>query len=204
MLVTFCAAAALAQRNLPGRKFVQTVMIITMFFSGGLIPTYLLVNSLGMLNSYWALIIPGLTSCWYIMLTRNFIQSLPSSFAESALIDGAHPITITFKIIFPLSMPIIAVLLLWFGVGHWNSYFDAMIYNREAKYVVLQQLLRRILIDSSVDEFARNALRDQTALTTPQTVKAATIIISIVPIVCVYPFLQKYFVKGILLGGLKG
>jgi putative aldouronate transport system permease protein len=206
LIVTFCGAVALSRRDLPGRNIIQTIIIITMFFSGGLIPSYLLISNLGMLNSYWSLLIPGLTSCWFVIICRNFIQSLPPSFEESALVDGANPILITFRIILPLSMPIVVVLLLMFGVGHWNSYFDAMIYNRDPNLEVLQQLLRRILIDQSdtTNIFKKNALSASNEFTTPQTIKAATVIIATVPIVCVYPFLQKYLVKGIMIGGLKG
>jgi len=206
LIVTFMGAVALARRDLPGRNLFQTIMIITMFFSGGLIPTYLLVKDLGLLNTWWAWILPGMTSCWHVVLCRNFIQSLPDSFVESAVLDGANPIVITFKIIMPLSKAIMAVLLLQFAVGQWNSYFDAMIYNREPALEVLQQLLRRILIDqgSTNDAFRDNVLTESSYFTTPQTVKAATVMVATIPIMCVYPFLQKYFVKGIMVGGLKG
>jgi len=205
ILVTYCGAYALSKKNLPFRNIITLLILFTMFFSGGLIPSFLLVNSLKMHNTIWALIFPITTSAWNLIITRNFIASLPESLEEAALVDGAHPIAVVFRIMFPLSMPIIAVLALWSAVHHWNSWFDAMIYIRDEEKMVLQQILRRIIIDDSKDIMeTAGLLTITTAQTTPETIKSATIVVTMLPIILVYPFLQKYFVKGIMIGALKG
>jgi putative aldouronate transport system permease protein len=203
VLVTFCGAVVLAKKTLPLRRTITLLIMFTMFFSGGLIPSYLLMDSLGLLGSRWALILPRLTSAWYLFIARNFIMTIPDSIEEAAVVDGAGIFTIIFKIMFPLSMPIIAVIALWSAIGHWNAWFDAMIYVRDNNKIVLQLLLRRILIDSSRDAMGESLLISSQA-TTPDTVKAATIVVTVLPIACVYPFLQKYFVKGINVGAVKG
>lgn len=204
VLVTYCGAYTLSKKNLPFKNVILIFILITMFFSGGLIPTYVLMRNLNLINSRWALILPSLTSAWNLIITRNFISSLPDSLEESAFIDGAHPLIVVFKIMMPLSMPILAVLTLWTAVGHWNAWFDALIYVRAKEKMVLQLVLRRILIDQSEELIKSGTLMQTTAETTPETVKAATIMVSIAPIVCFYPFLQKYFVKGVMVGALKG
>jgi putative aldouronate transport system permease protein len=176
----------------------------TMFFSGGLIPSYLNMRNLNLINSRWALILPGLTSAWNLIVARNFIASLPDSLEEAAFVDGAHPLTVVFTIMLPISMPIIAVLALWTAVGHWNAWFDANIYVRDPNKMVLQLTLRRILVEGSLDVMGGDVLNASSATTTPETVKAATIIVSIVPIILFYPFLQKHFVKGVMVGSIKG
>lgn len=205
VVVTFCGAYVLSKRALPFRSTITVFILFTMFFHGGLIPHYWLVRSLGLLNSRWALILPTVTTAWYLVIARNFIMSLPDSMEEAAVIDGAHPLVIAFRIILPLSAPIIAVLALWHAVYHWNEWFHALIYVRDRNKMVLQLVLRRILIEQSLgDEMMGNILVEQTTTTTPETVKAATIIVSIGPIIALYPFLQKYFVKGVMVGALKG
>jgi putative aldouronate transport system permease protein len=201
---TFCGAFVLAKRGLPFKKAITSVILFTMFFSGGLIPSYLLMRSLHLVGSRWALILPGLTSAWNLFIARNFMITIPQSMEEAAIMDGAGVYTTMFRIILPLSMPIIAVLFLWSGVGHWNAYFDAMIYTPSNDKLVLQLLLRRILIDNTAEALIGNVLMASAQETTPETVKAATIIVAIAPILCVYPFLQKYFVKGINIGAIKG
>lgn len=204
VFVNYFGAYSLSKKKLPFRSSITIFFLIPMFFGGGLIPSYILINNLGLMGSRWALILPGLASTWNLILARNFIATLPDSLEESAFIDGAHPLTVLLKIMIPLSMPIIAVLALWTAVGHWNAWFDAMIYVRSREKMVLQLVLRRILIDNSDELMKRGVLTRTTAQTTPETVKAATIMISIIPIILFYPFLQKYFVKGILVGSLKG
>lgn len=203
--ITYCGAYALSKKNLPFRNPIMMLILFTMFFSGGMIPSYLLIVQLGMFDKLWALILPAATSAWNLIIARNFIASLPESLEEAAHVDGAHPITIAFKIMLPLSLPIIAVLTLWSAVWHWNAWFDAMIYTRDSKNMVLQLLLRQIIISTS-NQFigSGDILTVTTAETTPETVKAATIIITIAPIICTYPFLQRYFVKGIMVGAVKG
>ena len=203
VIFTFCSAFCLAKRTLPFRKFITFFILITMFFSGGLIPTYLLIDNLGLIGSRWALILPTLTTAWYLLIARNFIMTIPSSFEEAAVMDSAGIFTVMFKIFLPLSMPIVAVIALWSAIGHWNAWFDAMIYVRESDKMVLQLLLRRILIDNSRDVMGAVMIQSS-AQTTPDTVKAATIVVTTLPIACVYPFFQKYFIKGIHVGGVKG
>jgi len=204
VLVTFCGAYTLSKRNLPFVKLLTIFVLITLFFNGGMIPNYLLVKSLGLMDSRWALILPILTSGWSVFLARNFIAALPDALEESAFIDGAHPLSVVFKIVMPISMPIIAVLSLWAAVQHWNEWFLAMIYTRSSKKMVLQLLLRRILIEASPEAIENESLISMTTNTTPESVKAATIIVATVPILCFYPFLQKYFVKGVMVGSIKG
>jgi putative aldouronate transport system permease protein len=204
VLITYCGAYSLTKKQLPFRKTITLIILFTMFFSGGLVPSYLLIKQLGLVGSRWSLIVPGLTSAWSLLIARNFISSLPEAIEESAIIDGAGRLTVISRILMPLSMPIIAVLALWTAVGHWNAWFDAMIYISDRDKMVLQLVLRRILIDSDPQILSDGALTRTTAETTPETVKAATVIVSILPIILFYPILQKYFVKGVLVGSLKG
>lgn len=204
VLITYCGGYALTKKSLPFRRTILLFILFTMFFSGGLIPSYLLMKKLGLIGSRWALILPMTTSAWNLIIARNFIKTIPESLEESAFIDGAHPLIVVFRIMMPLSMPIIAVLALWSAVGHWNSWFDALIYVRSRDKMVLQLVLRKILIDQDEELMKGGALVFMQDDTSPETVKAATIIVSIAPIICFYPFLQKYFVKGVLIGSVKG
>lgn len=203
ILFTFCCAFVLAKRTLPFRKPITLFILLTMFFSGGLIPSYLLINNLGLIDSLWALILPNLTNAWFLFVARNYVMTIPASFEEAAVIDGAGIFTVMFRIFFPLSLPIIAVIALWSAINHWNSWFDAMIYVRDSDKMVLQLLLRRILIDNSRDVMGKVMIASS-AETTPDTIKAASIVVATLPIACVYPFFQKYFIKGIHVGAVKG
>ncbi len=202
VLFTYCGGYALSRKDLPGRGIITFYVVLTMFISAGLIPTYLNIRNLGMINTYWALILPGAVSAWNLTICRNFIQSLPYDLEESAMIDGAHPLTIVFKIVFPLSMPILAVLTLWTAVGQWNSWFDSMIYTPDNNMTVLQLVVRRMIVSSNDESSV--VLSASKADVTSTTIKCATIMVSTIPILCVYPFLQKYFVQGIMVGALKG
>lgn len=204
VLVTMCAAFPLSRRDLPYRSAITLFIVFTIFFSGGLIPTYLNIKKLGLLGSMWSLILPTLANAWYIILARNFLMGFPKELEESALIDGANPIQVAFRIIFPLSMPIIAVIALWSGVSHWNAWFDAMIYLREKSDFVLQLLVQKIFQQDKIDTTSTGTYIQVTTEVTNQSIKAATIIAAITPIVIVYPFLQKYFAKGVMVGSLKG
>lgn len=203
VFVTWCAGYTLAKKDLPGRSFFTLFIVFTMFFSGGMIPTYLTIKSYNLLNSRWALILPCLTSAWNILIARNYVAGLPKELEEAARIDGAHPIQIAFRVIWPLSTPILAVLALWSAVGHWNAWFDAMIYMRGEKGEVLQIVLKRIM-DSMEVKDSSSVFRLTSAMTTSEGVKSATLMVAIVPIICFYPFLQKYFMKGITVGAVKG
>ncbi len=201
VLVTYCAGYAISRKNLPFKRAITFFITVTMFFSGGLIPTFLTIKSYGLVGSRLALILPMMTSAWNIIITRNYIAGLPDELEEAALVDGAHPLKIVFQVMVPLSMPIVAVLALWTAVGHWNAWFDAMIYCSGESKIVLQLVLRRLLIDSQAET---SILQSTVAATTPESIKDATIIVAILPIVCVYPFLQKHFTKGVTLGAVKG
>ena len=181
VLVTYCGGYALAKKELPLSNVITFFIVFTMFFSGGLIPSYINIRSLGLLNNKLALILPVLTSAWNLIIARNFIATLPKELEEAALVDGARPMRIVFRIMLPLCMPIIAVLALWSAVGHWNAWFDAMIYCGTSKQIVLQLVLRRLL--SSGNE---NTLITQASMAelTSAAVKAATIIVAVTPILC--------------------
>jgi putative aldouronate transport system permease protein len=202
LLAIICTAYPLSKKYFPHRGFWTTMLVFTMFFSGGLIPSYLLVKNLHLFNSVWALILPGLIPTYTMLIVRNFFMGIPDSLEESARIDGANDITILFRIVLPLSMPIIATVILWQAVGHWNAWFDSLIYIQDTKKQMLQNVLRRIVLAGSQDAFASTGM--DVNVTSPESLKAATIMVVIFPILCIYPFAQKYFVKGVLVGSLKG
>ncbi|CAJ1315200.1 carbohydrate ABC transporter permease [Paenibacillus sp. PK4536] len=212
LLVTLPAAYALSRKDFVGRGFFMGMFLVTMFFSGGLIPTYLIVKQLGLVNSMWALILPGAASVWNIIVARTFFQStIPIELQEAAHMDGCTNLRLFLKIVVPLSTPIIAVMALFYGVGHWNSYFNALVYlNDQSKYP-LQMVLRQILVlqemstsaqgaaTSGEAAMAMNAKADMAAL-----LKYAVIIVATLPIIAVYPFVQRYFVQGVMIGSVKG
>ena len=202
LLVTYCAGYALARADLPFRKSITALVVFTMFFNGGLVAIYLNILQLGLMNSRWALILPLATSAWNLLIARNFIMALPRELEDAALADGAHPLRIVFSIMFPISTPVLAVLALWTAVMHWNAWFDALLYMREESKVVLQILLRRLTVEEY--EITRRPFLLETRGTTTPSIRAGTIIVTIGPIILMYPFLQRYFVKGILIGSLKG
>ncbi len=195
-------AYALSKKHFPNRKFWTGAIIFTMYFSGGLIPTYLLIKSLKLLDNIFVYIFPALIPSFTMLIMRNFFMTLPVSLEESASLEGANDIIILFKIIVPVSMPIIATVTLWQVVGHWNAWFDCMIYMQDSKKAVLMLILRRLLLEGS-DEIAEVSATAATPIRR-ESVKAAATMLTILPIICVYPFLQKYFVKGIMIGSLKG
>lgn len=203
LLMTFLAAYPLTQQDLRGRKLIQYMIFFTMLFSGGMIPMYLLVKELGMIDSLWALIIPGAISTYNVFVMRNFIQSLPESLSESARIDGANEFTILWRIIVPLSKPAMAVLGLMYGVAHWNSWFNCIIYISTTDKYTLQPVLRQILFSlGATNYFGYDPQVTETAM--PAIVSMSVVIVATLPILCVYPFLQKYFIKGVMLGAVKG
>lgn len=204
LLVTICTAYPLAKRNFPNRSLWTGFIVFTMFFSGGLIPSYLLVRSLHLTNTVWALVLPSLIGSFNMIIMRNFFMSIPDSLEESAKIDGGNDIIILFTIIVPISLPIIATVLLWTSVGHWNAWFDCLIYITEPKKHVLQLILRRVVIEGTTKYMdLDNTYNDNYAVST-EAIKSATIIVTTLPIILLYPFVQKYFVKGIMVGSLKG
>ena len=211
LIVTLPAAYALSRKDFIGRNFFMGMFMVTMFFSGGLVPSYLLVKQLGMINSMWAILIPASASIWNIIVSRTFFQSsIPKELQDAAQVDGCTNMRLFLKIILPLSMPIVAVMALFYGVGHWNSYFSAMIYlNDSAKYP-LQLVLRQILVLQEMSAQGGGVIDSSTA-TAMNTkaeiaalVKYAVIIVATLPVIVVYPFLQRYFVQGVMIGSVKG
>ncbi|SFQ28199.1 carbohydrate ABC transporter permease [Caldicoprobacter faecalis] len=201
LILLVLTAYPLAKRDLKGQKFIMTLWIITMFFSGGMIPNYLLIRSLGLLNNLWSVILPGLLGAYNLILMINYIRGLPTSIEEAALIEGANDIQVLFRIILPLCLPIIATLGLFTVVGYWNSYFDAIIYLTKREMWPLQLVLREIVFESAANEMELQGVEQR--IIQPFTLKMASIIIATLPIMCVYPFLQKYFMAGLVLGGVK-
>ncbi|WP_309121489.1 carbohydrate ABC transporter permease [Paenibacillus sp.] len=206
LVMTVLASYPLSRKDFTGRHAITAFIVFTMFFSGGLIPTYLLVKNLGLVNTMWALIVPGAVSVWNIIIMRTFFQtSIPNEIQESASIDGCSNFQTLWRIVLPLSMPIIAVMILFYGVGHWNSYFNALIYLNDRELYPLQLFLREILIKSEVDQMAGSMnASTQTYLMEAEAIKYAIVLVANVPVLLLYPFLQKYFVKGMMIGALKG
>ena len=209
LIVCCLAAYALTRTQMPFRKTITMIFLFTMFFSGGLIPTYLNIKQLGLLDNFWVYVLPTGFSMYNTIIIRNYFFSIDRAMEESATIDGASMLQVMYKIIIPLSTPVLATVGLWQMVGQWNAWFDNMIYARPEKLITLQYLLRRMSVNAAQlqDEAAMTmqAVFDQTAAAyTPDTIIAATTVIVLLPIVCVYPFLQRYFVKGIMLGAIKG
>lgn len=203
---TLMAAYALSRRDLYGRNLIMFLFLFTMFFSGGLIPTYLVVKNLGLLNTMWALILPKAVAVWNVIVARTFFQtSIPNELLEAAKIDGCSDAKFFWKIVLPLSKPIVAVMVLFYAVGHWNSYFDALIYLNNEDLYPLQLILRNILIQN---EASTQMMSDIDSLAAKQRVseliKYGVIIVASIPLLILYPFVQKYFVKGVMIGGIKG
>lgn len=198
LLFTASTAYPLVKRGLPGNNFMSFVILFTMLFGRGIIPTYILIKELGMINSLSALIIPGAISAYNVLIMRSFFASLPAELEESAMMDGANPIRIFFTIILPLSTPVLATIALWEAVSRWNNFFSALIYlNDKSKYT-----LSLILWDVIKGQEAAK-ISGQLTNTSTESAIAATIVLATLPILCVYPFLQKYFVKGVMIGSIK-
>lgn len=205
VFITLLAAYPMSKKDLVGRKFFNALFVFTMFFGGGLIPTFILMNQLRLVNTVWAILLPGAFNVWNMILARTYYQSVSSELWEAAQLDGANEIQYFFKILLPLCKPIIAVLVLWGFVGMWNSYFDAMIYLNDSAKQPLQLVLRSILIQNQpesgmISDMQSTAQRAQLA----ELLKYATIIISSLPLLVMYPFFQKYFDSGIMAGSVKG
>ena len=205
VVVTLLAAYPMSRADFKGKGFFNTIFVITMFFGGGLIPTYLLIANMGMLDTIWAILIPGAFSVWNMIIARTYYMGIPRDLQEAAEIDGATEMVYFFQILLPVCTPIIATISMWQFVGMWNSYFDAMIYLNSASKQPLQLVLRAILIQSQpepgmVSDMQSTAARAQLA----ELLKYATIIISSLPLMIMYPFFQKYFDNGIMAGSVKG
>lgn len=206
VVVTILCAYPLSRRDMPLRGFFVFLFVFTMFFGGGLIPTYLLVNSLGLVNTFWALLIPGAMSVYNMIITRTFFQNgVPHELLEASQIDGCSDARYFFSILLPLSQAVISVISLYYAVAHWNSYFSALIYIRDKQLQPLQLILRSILLSTrvSLNEFEDPDLLEG-KIGLEFLVKFALIVVSSAPIMCLYPFVQKFFAKGVMLGSVKG
>ncbi|WP_168122306.1 carbohydrate ABC transporter permease [Paenibacillus sp. HB172176] len=202
--LTILTAYPLSKSKLPFRKYYLFLIVATMFFGGGLIPGFILVNALGLYNSYLALILPTALSVWNLLIMMSFFRSFPQELEESAKLDGAGELSILFRIVIPLSMAPIMTIALFYAVGHWNSYFQALIYLRDTDKFPLQLILREIVLDQQMAaDLAARSGTDQRPVSS-EGVKYSTLIISIVPMLLVYPYIQNYFVKGVMIGSLKG
>lgn len=205
MVFTILAAYPLARRRFYARRFFTLAIVFTMLFNAGLIPNYLLIKQLGMLNEYWALWLPGLVSAWNMLVMKSFFEQLPEELVEAARMDGCNEWRLIFRMVLPLSLPIIATLALFYGVSHWNSFFNVLIYiNDPMKYnmsALVQQMIQNQQLLQEINSADAGAAISQT---TPETIRSAGIVVMILPMLIVYPFLQKYFVKGVMIGSIKG
>lgn len=205
VLVTILAAYPMSKKELVGRRFFNTMFIITMFFGGGLVPTYLVISNLNLLDSMWAIILPGAFNVWNMILARTYYQSIPTELREASSMDGASEVTHYFKILFPVCKPIIAVLALYQFVGMWNSYFDALIYLNDANLQPLQLVLRSILILNTPESGMIADIQSMAEMSKmAELLKYSTIVVSSIPLLVMYPFFQKYFDQGIMVGSVKG
>ena len=206
IVMTVMCAYPLSRKEFTARNKVAMIFVFTMYFSGGLIPTYMLVNSLGLVNTRWSMIIPSAMSTYNMIICRTyFVNSIPDELYEAGQLDGCTPFKYLLRVVVPLSKPILAVLVLYYGVTKWNSYFDAMIYLKSQTMVPLQIVLRDILILNQVDYTMisdASAIAAQRGLT--DLLKYSTIVVASLPVLCIYPFVQKYFVKGVMIGAVKG
>lgn len=202
--LTALTAYPLSKADFIGVKFFTVAILFTMVFSGGLIPSYFLITkTLHMTDSIWSMILPGAVGAYNLIIMRNFLRSIPQSLEDAARIDGAGEMYVWWRIVMPLSKPVLATVALWKAVDHWNAYFDCLLYIRDQSKFVLQVLLRRVLVEQQMAMLQEGFMMDMTLKPTEATVRAALILISTLPIVLVYPFLQKYFMQGIMLGGVK-
>jgi len=210
LALTLMAAYSLSRKYYMLRSPVTMIIAVTMFFSGGMIPNFLLINELGLYDTRWAMVLPGAVSVFNLIMAREFLSNtIPDELSEAAKIDGANDIHIFFRIVLPLSKPIIAVLALYYGVGHWNAFFNAMIYLKSADYLPLSLYLRRLLVLGTTN-FSSGTMMDPLLVNDPtavigitQRIKYASIIVTMLPVLISYPFFQKYFAKGVMIGSIK-
>lgn len=212
VIVTACAAYAMACPTLPGKKIFSYVILIPFVFSGGLIPYYLTLFRLGLINTFWVFVLPGLFNIWNMFVMRQFFTEIPESLKEAAIIDGANEYVTLMRIVLPISLPMLAAISLFVAVGHWNSWFDGAFYVSKESLLPLQTYLRRLLDSMSSSMQQNNAsdflnpsiLNMEMDMLTSNSLRMASLIVVVLPIMCVYPFLQKYFVKGVRIGAVKG
>lgn len=203
--LTVLAAYPLSKKDLPGRNVLMMLILFTMYFSGGMIPTYLLVKDLGMYDTVWALLIPAAISTYNLIVAKTFFEnSIPTEVYESARLDGCNNLAMLPKIVLPLSKAILAVLVLYYAVGIWNAYFDALIYLRNSDLHPLQIVLRNILLLGQTEQMGTNDVGMAEKIKMAEAIKYSAIVISSIPMLILYPFVQKYFVKGVMIGAIKG
>jgi putative aldouronate transport system permease protein len=202
MTLSVAAAYALSKKRLKGRSVFMIIIIVTMYFSGGIIPDYLLIKNLNLLNKIWCLILPGAISAYNMIILKSFFQEIPESIEESAYIDGANDITVLLRIVLPLSGPVLATIALFYAVGRWNYFQDALFYITKSSLYTLQLKLYNIVKMNRALNVS--AVEGITASNMPESVKAAVIVFATLPILIAYPWLQRYFIKGVMIGGIKG
>ncbi len=203
LAMTITAAYGLSKTDVPGNKWLMGFIVFAMLFNAGIVPTYIVVNRLGLIDSIWALIFPTLVSPFNLILMRNYFWSVPVELEDSARIDGANDLLVLWNIILPLSMPAIATIGLFYAVGHWNEFFGALFYINDNTKWPLQLLLRSIVVDNNFQNMG-TVEQARESFVNPENIKAATIVFATVPILLVYPFIQKYFVQGVMIGAIKG
>ena len=205
MLLSVAGAYALSRKTLIGRNVILSLIVFTMLFNGGVIPTYLVVKDLGLVNNIWVMVLPSAISTYYLIIMKNYFVSLPSSLLEASKLDGANEVTILWRIIIPISMPFIATFFLFYAVERWNEWYQAYLYINKTQIQPLQIYLRNVLINMSnnLSSIAKQMMQSHTQRVSTQAIQMATIVVTTVPILCVYPFVQKHFVKGIMVGGIK-
>lgn len=205
LLLTSLMAYPLTIAKFQMKRFITIFLAVTMFFSGGMIPTYLLMKNLHMLNTFWVMVIPGCISAYNVIIFRTFFQNIPSELRESAYMDGASDLTVLFRIYLPLSKALLATFALFTIVGHWNEWFSALIYLRDENKYPLQMFLRSVIFSQQgTGQGEKIANMIQTRQVNPKNIQMAAIVITMAPILCIYPFVQKYFVKGVMVGSIKG
>lgn len=205
LVLTVLAAYPLSRKNLKGRNFLMMAILFTMYFSGGMIPTYMLVRNLGMYNSIWAILVPNAISTYNLIVAKTFFEnSIPEELYESAHLDGCGNISMLVKIVLPLSKAILAVLVLYYAVAIWNAYFDALIYLKDAAKQPLQIVLRNILLMGQTEQMGTNDVGMAEKIKMAEAIKYSVIVVSSIPMLILYPFVQKYFVKGVMIGAVKG
>lgn len=204
LAMTSMCAYPLARPNLEGKKALMGFIVFTMFFSGGMVPTYLVVNQLGIIDTIWAMVLPGAISTYNMIVMRTFFMGIPESMHESACLDGANDIQILLRIVLPVSKPIMATMLLFYAVGHWNGYMNALMYLNSKALFPLQSILRNMVVDGQLTNSTTEVGAGSSFEVIETTMKYATIVVTTLPIIMIYPFVQKYFVKGVMIGSIKG
>lgn len=205
VLVSCAMAYMLSKRTLPGRKIMLNLVVFTLLFGPGLMPNYLLIKELNLLDSLWALILPGVANAWTLLVMKSFFQSIPSEVEESARIDGCSDMGVFFRIVLPLSKPMLAAFTLFAGVGFWNTYFSAILYITDSTKWPLQVFLQQVVMSTNIGEFVGSSVMASLENNVPSEVlKMAAVVVVTAPVIIVYPFLQKYFAKGVMIGSIKG